>query len=114
MTSNSELVSIFFHDLKEYNGNNFRMIAKYDLSTEDPRVLKSCSSVVTRYFIFKERHPEISEQDMKVLYYKLGIDMIARYFSEYPKACVDDLKPFQQQLICYIERDKRDRKDRGD
>lgn len=111
MASNSELISLFFSDLKNYNSNNFRIIEKADLSKEDARVFKSCSSVVTRYFIFRERHPEVSDQDMKILYYRLGIDQIARYFSEYPSSCVEDLKPFQQQLICHVEREKRNKQE---
>ena len=114
MASNSELISLFFSDLKNYNSNNFRIIEKADLSKEDARVFKSCSSVVTRYFIFRERHPEVSDQDMKILYYRLGLDQIARYFSEYPSACVEDLKPFQQQLICHVEREKRTKQEATD
>lgn len=103
MSSNSqELVQTFFHDLKQYNATNFRTIEKADLSKEDATVHKSCSSVVTRYFIFRERHPEISESDMRMLYFKLRIDMIARYFSEYPAASLEDLKPFQSELRRYV------------
>ena len=32
MASNSELISLFFSDLKNYNSNNFRIIEKADLS----------------------------------------------------------------------------------
>ena len=107
MASNSELIKLFFHDLKTYNSSNFRTLENADLTSQSPTVFKSCSSVVTRYFIFKERHPEFSDEDMRLLYYRLGIDQIARYFSEYPSACIEDLKPFQQQLICHVEREKR-------
>lgn len=106
MNSN-DLIKLFFHDLKEYNNTNFKTIEKADLSKEDPKLFKSCSSVVTRYFIFQERHPEISEIDMKMLYFRLRIDMIARYFSEYPASNIDDLKPFQRELQLYIEDEKR-------
>lgn len=108
MTS-KELVSLFFKDLKQYNSNNFRIIANADLSQNSPIVYKSCSSVVTRYFIFQERHPEISESDMKILYFKLRIDMIARYFSEYPVADSEDLRPFQRELLTFIENEKKSR-----
>lgn len=105
--NSKELVSLFFKDLKQYNSNNFRIIANADLSQISPIVYKSCSSVVTRYFIFQERHPEISEADMKILYFKLRIDMIARYFSEYPVANSEDLKPFQRELMLFIEDEKK-------
>ncbi len=105
--NSKELVSLFFKDLKQYNSNNFRIIANADLSQNSPIVYKSCSSVVTRYFIFQERHPEISEADMKILYFKLRIDMIARYFSEYPVANSEDLKPFQRELMLFIEDEKK-------
>lgn len=103
MSSSAELVQTFFHDLKRYNATNFRTIEKADLSVEDATVHKSCSSVVTRYFIFRERHPEIPESDMKMLYFKLRIDMIARYFSEYPAASLEDLRPFQTELRRYVK-----------
>ena len=110
MNSNSELVDMFFRELKQYNSTNFKSIERSDLNYEDSKVFKSCSSVVTRYFIFKERHPEIPESDMNRLYYKLRIDMIARYFSEYPAADVSDLVPFQKELIRFVhnEREKSD------
>ena len=110
MNSNSELLDMFFRELKQYNSTNFKSIERADLNYEDSKVFKSCSSVVTRYFIFKERHPEIPESDMNRLYYKLRIDMIARYFSEYPAADVSDLVPFQKELIRFVhnEREKSD------
>ena len=64
MASNSELIKLFFHDLKTYNSSNFRTLEHADLTSQSPTVFKSCSSVVTRYFIFKERHPEFSDEDM--------------------------------------------------
>lgn len=106
MSSNSELIDLFFRELKQYNSTNFKSIEKADLNNEDSKVFKSCSSVVTRYFIFKERHPEIPEPDMNRLYYKLRIDMIARYFSEYPAADISDLIPFQRELIRFTEGEK--------
>ena len=82
MNSNSELVDMFFRELKQYNSTNFKSIERADLNYEDSKVFKSCSSVVTRYFIFKERHPEIPESDMNRLYYKLRIDMILFRFKK--------------------------------
>lgn len=103
MACNQELCDLFFHDLKQYNSTNFKTIARIDLTTIEPTVLKSCSSAVTRFFIFQEKHPEVSEADMKMLYFKLRIDMVARFFSEYPAGNIEDLKPFQQELRRYIE-----------
>lgn len=40
---------------------------------------------------------------MKMLYFKLRIDMVARFFSEYPAGNIEDLRPFQQELRRYIE-----------
>lgn len=103
MLSKSELVKIFFRDLKQYNSTNFRTIEKADLSIDSPTVHKAFSSVVTRYFIFQERHPEISDTDMRILYFQLKIDMIARYFSEYPSDTAEELRPFQMELQNYIK-----------
>lgn len=103
MLSSTELAHLFFHDLKKYNNTNFRTIESANLAEDDPVMHKSCSSVVTRYFIFAERHPEVSDVDMKMLYYKLNIDRIARYFSEYPSASIEDLRPFQIELQRYAK-----------
>lgn len=103
MSSSNDLLNLFFHDLKCYNSTNFRTIERLDLEEQDPKLFKSFSSVVTRYFIFREKHPELSESDLKMLYYKLRIDMIARYFSEYPASDSEDLKPFQLELRRYIQ-----------
>lgn len=103
MISSKELTHIFFHDLKQYNCTNFRTILKADLSAEDATVHKAFSSVVTRYFIFSERHPEVSDTEKRILYFKLKIDMIARYFSNYPDVSLDELKPFQLELKNYVK-----------
>lgn len=99
MLSSIELTNLFFHDLKSYNSTNFRTIEHADLTKDDAKVHKAFSSVVTRYFIFSERHPEISDADKRILYFKLKIDMIARYFSEYPDTNLDLLKAFQLELL---------------
>lgn len=106
MASNRELSLTFFHDLKQYNSTNFRTILKADLTRNDATIHKAFSSVVTRYFIFCERHAEISEIDKRILYFKLKIDMIARFFSNYPDVTIDELRPFQLELINYVRETK--------
>lgn len=103
MLSSLELTSTFFKDLKQYNSTNFRTIERAQLDHDDATVHKAFSSVVTRYFIFSERHPEICSEDKRVLYFKLKIDMIAQYFSEYPDVNLDLLKPFQLELKHYVK-----------
>ena len=66
-------------------------------------VRKSFSSVITRYFIFREKHPEISDVDNKILYYKLKLDQVAKYFSEYPETSTDNLVGFQVELKNYVK-----------
>lgn len=102
MLTSLELTQAFFKDLKSYNSSNFRTIERAVLDRDDPTVHKAFSSVVTRYFIFAERHPEISAEDKRILYFKLKIDMIARYFSEYPDVNLDLLKPFQLELKQHV------------
>ncbi len=109
-----DLSDLFFSDLSKYNNTNFKTLAKADLSKQDPTVHKAFSSVVTRYFIFKEKHPEISEIDQKILYFKLKLDMIASYFSEYPDTTTDNLVAFQIELKNYIKRSRGDNDDESD
>lgn len=107
MLSNLELTDLFFSDLKSYNSNNFRTLEKADLTKDDPKVHKAFSSVVTRYFIFSERHPEVSDEEKRILYFKLKIDMIARYFSEYPDVNLDLLKAFQLELKQHVKESRK-------
>ena len=106
MLSSLELVTLFFHDLKEYNSTNFKTIQKADLSEDNATIHKAFSSAVTRFFIFSERHPEISDTEKKILYFKLKIDMIAQYFSEYPDTNIDLLKAFQLELQEHVKREQ--------
>lgn len=103
MKTSKELTELFMRDLKSYNSSNFRSILKADLTKQDASVHKAFSSVVTRYFIFKEKHPEISETENKILYFKLKLDLIAKYFSEYPDTSTDNLVAFQIELKNYAK-----------
>lgn len=105
--SSSELTSMFFSDLKKYNVTNFKTVASANLEHDDPVVHKSFSATITRFFIFEEKHPEVTDAEMKMLYYKLKLDMVARYFASYPAANLDDLKPFQQEVKSYVESTKK-------
>lgn len=106
MNSNKDTASLFFSELKKYNMTNFRTIAKADLVEDDPIVHKAFSSVVTRFFIFLEKHPELTQSEGNMLFFKLKIDMIARYFSEYPASQLDELRPFQLEMHHYLKSHK--------
>lgn len=108
MRSSKELVENFLSELKRYNSTNFKTIARADLSKQDAVVHKAFSSVITRYFIFKEKHPEVSDVEHRMLYFKLKLDMIARYFSEYPDTTTDNLVAFQLELKEFIKERKVD------
>lgn len=103
MLSSNELTQLFFRDLKKYNNTNFKTLAEADLSKNSAKVHKAFSSVVTRYFIFKEQHPEISDAENNLLYFKLKLDLVAKYFSEYPDTSTDNLVAFQIELKNYMK-----------
>lgn len=108
--SSNDLTNLFMSELKSYNSTNFKNILNADLSKQDPVVHKAFSSVVTRYFIFKEKHPEISDAEHNLLYFKLKLDLVAKYFSEYPDTSTDNLIAFQIELRNYVkERQSRER-----
>lgn len=111
MRTSKELTDSFFFDLKRYNQTNFKTIAKADLSKQDAVVHKSFSSVITRYFIFREKHPEVSDTEHRILYFKLKLDMIARYFSEYPEVDPANLVAFQLELKEYVKNHRKDKDD---
>lgn len=106
MRSAKELTQMFFHDLKEYNSTNYKNILEADLSQNDPGAFKSFSSAVTRFFIFKERHPEITEEEANILYFKLKLDLVAQYFTEYPDGSPESLIAFQLELRNYVKETK--------
>ena len=107
MKTKKELTDAFFCDLKKFNGSNFKTLAKADLSKQDPVVHKAFSSVLTRYFIFKEKHPEIKEEEFRLLYFVLSLDLVAQYFAEYPDAEPKSLIAFQLHLNNYIKESKQ-------
>ena len=81
MMSEYNLASIFFHDLQKFNSTNYRALHGADLLNIKPSDAKAFSSVITRYFIFCEKHAEFSDTEKRLLFYQLKLDMIARYFS---------------------------------
>lgn len=97
-----DVTSQFLQELKQYNGTNFRTLLQADLSNVTRAEYKAFSSVITRYFIFCEKHPELSDAQVNLLYYCLKLDTVARYFSQYPAASVEDLRPFQREIQLYI------------
>lgn len=111
MHTSNELTNLFFKDLRSYNTTNFKTILRADLSKQDATVHKAFSSVITRYFIFREKHPEVTETENKILYFKLKLDLIAKYFSEYPDTTTDNLVAFQLELKSYdVEMKRREAK----
>lgn len=107
MSKIDELQDLFFKDLKSYNSTNFRTLIKTDLkNNRDAAVVnKAFSSIVTRYFIFKEKHAgELTESEFNILYFKLKIDLISDYFSKYPDSDICTLISFQDQVKQYNEK----------
>ena len=99
---NSNLIKLFFTELKQYNGTNFRALRDADLDNASFSEKKAFSSTITRYLIFAEKHPEISLSELNLLYYQLKLDMVARYFANYPASTPEELKPFQLELKNYL------------
>lgn len=99
----NDIMRVFLQDLRQYNGTNFRTLLQADLSNVTPVIYKAFSSVITRYFIFCEKHPEFTQSQTNMLYYRLKLDTVARYFSQYPAASVEDLHPFQREIQLYID-----------
>lgn len=103
ISKNIPISHTFFKELKRYNSTNFKSLYSADLTTTQPEIVKAFSSVITRYFIFCEKHPELSDIDKRVLYFQLKIDMIARFFAGYPNTDTDDLVAFQTELRYFIK-----------
>lgn len=106
MRSSKELTDLFFRDLKSYNSSNFKTLEKADLSEYSAVTHKAFSSVLTRYFIFQEKHPEVTEEENRILYFKLKLDLVGQYFSEYPETNTDRLVAFQIELKNFVRENK--------
>lgn len=104
MTTN-ELINLFFSELKGFNSRNFKTLRAADLKNngDDPLVRKAFSSVLTRFTIFCEKHPEIDPVSIKIMYFKLGLDKIGKYFSDFPETTSDNFVTFQLELKRYIK-----------
>lgn len=102
MTSES-LTSLFFTDLKKYNATCFKKLTSDESVMTNSDILKAYSSVITRYFIFVEKHPELTVSECRILYYKLKIDMISKFFYEYPETNLDYLNGFKEELETYLK-----------
>lgn len=100
-----DLCNLFLSELKQYNSTNYRtLVSAKVIDTSDAVIHKAFSSVVTRFFIFKEKHPELTESEIRILYFKLGIDTVAQYFSEYPEGDINLLMSFQSKLTAYAHK----------
>lgn len=111
MRSSKELTDNFFKDLRSFNATNFKTIAKADLSKQNATVHKAFSSVITRYFIFREKHPEIKEEEFKFLYFALSLDLVANYFANYPDTTTDNLIAFQLHLKNYMKEQQHNKQE---
>lgn len=111
MSKLEDLESMFFGDLKSYNSTNYRTLMRSDLVSpvDRSKVHKAFSSVVTRYFIFVEKHAdELTESEFRQLYFSLKIDLISQYFAEYPNSDISTLSEFQDKLRSYGKKVKTD------
>ena len=70
---------------------------------------KAFSSVVTRYFIFREKHDgELTDAEFNMLYFQLKIDLISQYFADYPDSDISTLESFQKSVCDYASSLKED------
>lgn len=114
MSKLEDLESMFFGDLKSYNSTNYRTLIRSNLSSpvDKSKVHKAFSSVVTRYFIFVEKHSEeLTESEFRQLYFSLKIDLISQYFAEYPNSDMTTLSEFQDKLRNYGKKVKTNEQD---
>lgn len=101
MTIENDVSRLFLSDLKKFNLTNFRTLENADLSEPNPIIHKAFSAVITRYFLFCEKHPELSDTEKRIVYFDTKVDMISKYFSDYPESNIEDLYGFQQCVRDY-------------
>ena len=54
-------------------------------------------------------HPDITEVEVRLLWFQLKLDMVARCLAKYPVGTLDDFKPFQVELQTYVAETKEEK-----
>lgn len=92
--------SLFLHELFKYNKNNYEQLHKStNLDELDINVYKAATSLITRYFIWVQNHPELSEDEVNQMFYILSLDEILQAISEFPQIPVDKLRKLISKLF---------------
>ena len=104
MKTVQDLEESFFADLRKFNITNYRALKDADLSKNDARTHKAFSSVLTRYFIFREKHgDEFTQAEYNMLFFQLKLDLIGDYFAHYPESDTSALTAFQEELRRFLK-----------
>lgn len=107
MKTVQDLEEAFFSDLRKFNITNYRALKDADLSKNDARTHKAFSSVLTRYFIFREKHgDEFTQSEYNMLFFQLKLDLIGDYFAHYPESDTSALTAFQAELRRFLKERK--------
>jgi hypothetical protein len=96
---------MFFNMTRGHNSTNWRkLVAAFqdETPTLNQPTWKALSSLVTRYWLFIEKNPDMSESDRHMLYYILGIDRIGKLIATHPRCSDEDFRSLQEQLLPII------------
>ena len=96
---------MFMEETRHYNSTNFRKLRTcLDISHPvlNQPTWKALTSLTTRYWLFIEKHPELTESDRHMLYFLLGIDRIGKLMASYPRIIDEDFQGLIEQLIPVI------------
>jgi len=96
---------MFMEETRHYNVTNFRRLRS---CLEVPRPVldqptwKALTSLVTRYWIFAEKHPEMTASDRNMLYFLIGLDRIGKLMACHPRCDDEEFKGLAEQLLSVI------------
>jgi len=102
--------------IRGYNSTNWRKLVtaiKDEAPSLNQPTWKALSSLVTRYWLFVEKNPAMSESDRHMLYYILGIDRIGKLIATYPRCKDEDYRSLQEQLLPIINEVLLDEQESG-
>jgi hypothetical protein len=96
---------MFMNITQHYNSTNWRKLVncvKSETPVLDQPTWKALTSLSTRYWLFVEKNPEMSESDRHMLYFLIGMDRIGKLMATFPRCSDEDFRSLQEQLLPLI------------
>lgn len=90
----------FLTELFKYNKNNYMQLKRASSEEElDINVFKAATSLITRYFIWIQNHPELPESEIHSMFYVLSLDELLEGIAAFPAIPTDKIRSIISRLF---------------